>query len=132
MGILMAEVSVERETLNCGPIDEGVAGIFRLGKESAPASTRKPNFRATAAFPESPLTVKIPSTSHGARGGGGAVGPTYTRLVDGVTRLLQAARAAAVRSVDAVLISTYWEIGRRIVEFEQGGKRRAGYGQAVL
>jgi predicted nuclease of restriction endonuclease-like (RecB) superfamily len=26
----------------------------------------------------------------------------------------------------------YWEIGRRIVEFEQGGKERAGYGQALL
>ncbi|WP_042885437.1 DUF1016 N-terminal domain-containing protein [Cupriavidus necator] len=26
----------------------------------------------------------------------------------------------------------YWEIGRRIVEFEQGRQDRAGYGQALL
>ena len=29
--------------------------------------------------------------------------------------------------MNAVLTTTYWEIGRRIVEHEQGGKERAGY-----
>src|SRR5262249_36716972 len=28
--------------------------------------------------------------------------------------------------------ATYWEVGRRIVEFEQGGEARAAYGQALL
>ena len=32
----------------------------------------------------------------------------------------------------ASLTATYWEIGRRIVEFEQGGMKRAGYGEELL
>ena len=34
--------------------------------------------------------------------------------------------------VNVVLTATYWEVGRRIVEFEQGGKDRAPYGEALL
>ena len=30
------------------------------------------------------------------------------------------------------MTATYWEVGRRIVEFEQGGEKRAGYGEALL
>lgn len=30
------------------------------------------------------------------------------------------------------MTATYWEIGRRIVEFEQGGKERATYGDELL
>jgi predicted nuclease of restriction endonuclease-like (RecB) superfamily len=30
------------------------------------------------------------------------------------------------------MTATYWEVGRRIVEFEQGGERRAAYGQELL
>jgi hypothetical protein len=41
------------------------------------------------------------------------------------------ARAAA-RSVNAAMTATYWEIGRRVVEYEQGGKARAGYGEALV
>jgi hypothetical protein len=32
----------------------------------------------------------------------------------------------------AILTATYWEIGRQIVEFEQGGKSRAEYGDELL
>lgn len=30
------------------------------------------------------------------------------------------------------MTATYWEIGRRIVEHEQRGKARAGYGEALI
>jgi hypothetical protein len=30
----------------------------------------------------------------------------------------------AARSVNALMTASYWEIGRRIVEFEQGGEDR--------
>ena len=30
------------------------------------------------------------------------------------------------------MTATYWEIGRRIVEYEQGGEKRAEYGEALL
>ncbi|MBW8068253.1 MAG: DUF1016 family protein, partial [Ferrovum sp.] len=49
-----------------------------------------------------------------------------------IVLLLDAARRSAARSVNALMTSTYWEIGRRIVEFEQGGKDRAGYGEALI
>ncbi|MBI4354328.1 MAG: hypothetical protein HY595_03745, partial [Candidatus Omnitrophica bacterium] len=34
--------------------------------------------------------------------------------------------------VNAIITATYWEIGRRIVEYEQSGKKRAEYGEALL
>ncbi len=30
------------------------------------------------------------------------------------------------------MTATYWEIGRRIVAFEQNGEARAGYGEALI
>jgi hypothetical protein len=56
----------------------------------------------------------------------------YSGLMTGIADLLDRARRAAARSVNSVLTTTYWEIGRRIVEYEQGGKTRAEYGQALL
>ena len=56
----------------------------------------------------------------------------YSSLVGGVSELLEAARRASVRSVNALMTATYWEIGRRIVEFEQGGEKRAEYGEVLL
>lgn len=38
----------------------------------------------------------------------------------------------SARTVNSILTATYWEIGRRIVEFEQGGEARAEYGGATL
>jgi predicted nuclease of restriction endonuclease-like (RecB) superfamily len=56
----------------------------------------------------------------------------YGGLIGGIAELLQAARRTAARTVNALMTATYWEIGRRIVEFEQGGKKRAEYGEALL
>jgi DUF1016 N-terminal domain len=56
----------------------------------------------------------------------------YDRLIAGISELLEQARRATARAVNSVLTATYWDIGRRIVEFEQGGQGRAGYGEATL
>ena len=61
-----------------------------------------------------------------------AVSPDYSGLVSDVSGLLEAARRASVRTVNAFMTATYWEVGRRIVEFEQGGEKRAGYGEELL
>lgn len=45
----------------------------------------------------------------------------YSWLLADVVILLEAARRASSRAVNSVMTATYWEIGRRIVEFEQGG-----------
>lgn len=56
----------------------------------------------------------------------------YVGLLGDVSELLDAARLACARSVNALMTATYWEIGRRIVIFEQLGKDRAEYGQSLL
>ena len=56
----------------------------------------------------------------------------YGGLIGGIAELLEAARRTAARSVNALMTATYWEIGRRIVEFEQQGAARAGYGEQIL
>ena len=56
----------------------------------------------------------------------------YGGLIGGIAELLEAARRNAARAVNALMTATYWEIGRRIVEFEQQGKDRAGYGEQLL
>ena len=56
----------------------------------------------------------------------------YSGLVGGISELLDAARRASVRTVNAFMTATYWEIGRRIVEFEQHGLDRAKYGDAIV
>jgi predicted nuclease of restriction endonuclease-like (RecB) superfamily len=56
----------------------------------------------------------------------------YGGLIGGIAELLEAARRTAARTVNALMTATYWEIGRRIVKFEQQGQERAGYGEQIL
>ena len=56
----------------------------------------------------------------------------YGGLISGIGELLETARHSAARVVNSLMTATYWEVGRRIVEFEQGGKKRAGYGEELL
>lgn len=56
----------------------------------------------------------------------------YDSLVGGIAVLLEQSRRGAARAVNSLLTATYWEVGRRIVEFEQGGKARAKYGAELL
>jgi predicted nuclease of restriction endonuclease-like (RecB) superfamily len=58
--------------------------------------------------------------------------PGYASLIAGITGLLDEARRTSARAVNALMTATYWEIGRRVVEYEQRGEKRAGYGEAVL
>lgn len=56
----------------------------------------------------------------------------YATVHSDIVALLEAARRAASRSVNAVMTATYWAVGRRIVEGEQGGQERATYGEALI
>ena len=58
--------------------------------------------------------------------------PSYDEVLGRIVSLLEAARRASARSVNTIMTTTYWEIGRRIVEGEQKGSRRAGYGEALI
>ena len=57
---------------------------------------------------------------------------TYPGLIGGIGALLETSRHTAARAVNSLMTATYWEVGRRIVEFEQGGKKRASYGEELL
>ncbi|TSA16940.1 DUF1016 domain-containing protein [bacterium] len=60
------------------------------------------------------------------------VGRQYDGLLSSVSELLEQARRTSARAVNAVITATYWEVGRRIIEFEQKGQIRADYGDAVV
>jgi predicted nuclease of restriction endonuclease-like (RecB) superfamily len=61
-----------------------------------------------------------------------ALDAAYDDVLANVSGLLEAARHAAARSVNSIMTTTYWEIGRRIVDFEQLGKNRAAYGSRLV
>lgn len=56
----------------------------------------------------------------------------YTDVRSGIVELLKTARAVSARSINAVMTATYWEIGRRIVESEMRGEKRADYGERLV
>ena len=53
-------------------------------------------------------------------------------LVGSIGRLIEEARHHTLMAVNTTMVFTYYEIGRMIVEHEQSGKLRAGYGKQVL
>ena len=56
----------------------------------------------------------------------------YQAVFGDVSKIIDAARESAARSVNAAMTAAYWLIGQRIVEFEQSGGERAEYGAALL
>src|SRR3990167_8027186 len=56
----------------------------------------------------------------------------YSSLIIDIGSLLEQGRRQAYQPVNTILVRTYWEIGKRIVEFEQHGKEKAEYGSALL
>lgn len=53
-------------------------------------------------------------------------------LVSEIRSIIETSRSNAVRSVDFCRVQMYWQIGRRIVEEEQGGQVRAEYGKSLI
>jgi predicted nuclease of restriction endonuclease-like (RecB) superfamily len=49
-----------------------------------------------------------------------------------IREILESAKSAVARSVNTTQVAANWLIGREIVEGEQNGKARAGYGDALL
>lgn len=57
---------------------------------------------------------------------------TYNELISNIGDLLEQGRKAAFKSVNSILVETYWQIGKRIVEYEQKGQEKAEYGSLLL
>lgn len=58
--------------------------------------------------------------------------PNHSQLLQELRVLIADARLRVTRAVDEVQVQTYWQIGRQLVEFEQGGAERAEYGKGLL
>ena len=58
--------------------------------------------------------------------------PEYVRLVSLISNLWENAKAKAAIAVNTELLEANWQTGQYIVEFEQGGKAKAKYGDRLL
>ena len=58
--------------------------------------------------------------------------PAPTDLYQHIRDVLLAARTQVRQTVNTAMVQTYWQVGRLIVEGEQGGSERAEYGKGVL
>ena len=56
----------------------------------------------------------------------------YNGILADMVELLETARHTSARTLNSIMTATYWEIGHRIVELEQGGEDRAGYGNEFV
>jgi predicted nuclease of restriction endonuclease-like (RecB) superfamily len=57
---------------------------------------------------------------------------TRTDFYQSVVEVVRTARSHAFRAINFVMVEAYWRIGRMIVEEEQVGKERAGYGEQLM
>jgi len=55
-----------------------------------------------------------------------------TKLIRDAKQIIEAAQKNAVRSVDFCRVQMYWNLGKRIFEEEQHGKKRADYGAYIV
>ncbi len=56
----------------------------------------------------------------------------YQYLVEQISTTYTQGRFNSLQAVNTHMVETHWKIGRYIVEFEQEGKIRAGYGKGLL
>jgi predicted nuclease of restriction endonuclease-like (RecB) superfamily len=56
----------------------------------------------------------------------------YRELLDCISKKYVEGQAQAVRSVNEAIVVTNWQIGQYIIEYEQGGKKKAEYGSKLL
>ncbi len=52
--------------------------------------------------------------------------------IQDIKEILSKARQTAYSAINASMVQAYWQIGKRIVEQEQEGEKRAAYGEQVL
>lgn len=56
----------------------------------------------------------------------------YSSLINDIGNILVEARGTICREINTVMVDTYWNIGKYIVEYEQKGEERAEYGSNLL
>lgn len=58
--------------------------------------------------------------------------PSVNSTYQSIREILEKARSLVYRSINFTMVQAYWHIGEVIVEEEQNGKEKAGYGKALI
>ena len=53
-------------------------------------------------------------------------------FVSDIKQILDQARQKAYSAINVAMVEAYWFVGKKIVEQEQQGQQRAGYGQSLI
>lgn len=56
----------------------------------------------------------------------------FQLLVDSISVAISSARHKIATQINSAMTETYWQIGKYIVEYEQGGKAKVAYGTSTL
>lgn len=57
---------------------------------------------------------------------------TMSGLINDVRDIVESGLKKAYQNVNAITVFTYWQVGKRIVEEEQRGEKRAEYGRRLI
>ncbi len=98
---------------------------------SAALSPRQPG-SLSSLLPTSRIEENGAVMKHGDDNNATSTGDLLLPLVKEIRELVQSARRAASRNVNTLQVATNFEIGRRIVEYEQQGSKRAEYGERIV
>ena len=90
------------------------------------AKKRKANIDKATVAPITELATRSTSSK------GAPEDPPATMFIEDVRAILRQARRGAYAAANHIMVQAYWNIGRRIVREEQGGKQRADYGQFLI
>ena len=94
--------------------------------EARLAKKRKVNLGKASVAPITELATRSISAK------GTLVDTPATMFIEDVRAILRQARRGAYAAANHIMVQAYWNIGRRIVREEQGGKQRADYGQFLI
>lgn len=56
----------------------------------------------------------------------------YQQLIEKIGNTYELAKSKIISAVNTEMLYAYWEIGKDVIEFEQGGKLKAEYGKQLL
>jgi predicted nuclease of restriction endonuclease-like (RecB) superfamily len=56
----------------------------------------------------------------------------YNNLLHSIGLIVEKGKREAYAEISSIIVRTYWEIGKEIVEYEQKGEKRAEYGKKLL
>lgn len=53
-------------------------------------------------------------------------------LIENISKAINEARRKVATHINATMTQTYWQVGKYIVEYEQGGQAKVAYGTSTL